>query len=214
VLTDAYDCQGSLDNPTLTRPLSAINPFIAMIGLSTKEWLETNLDTDDIHGGFVNRNTFYLWTPTVPLYNPSEPDDLKLNQIKRQLHDIRTAKAGKHVKYAFSTEADAILKDWYEKNYHTEYDSEIVDAAVQRVDENMRKLALLYAVLENAPDDMEIHTEQLQAAISVGEYWEATAIALFSKFGANKAARAEMRIIEWLEKGDLPKRNLQPCSCR
>jgi len=204
VLTDAYDCQSSLDNPTLTRPLSARNPFIAMIGLSTKEWLETNLDTDDIHGGFVNRNTFYLWTKTEPLYNPSEPDALKLNQIKQQLHKIRAAKSGKHEKYTFSQKADAILKEWYEQNYYTEYESEIVDAVVQRVDENVRKLALLYAVLENEPDDTEIHTEQLQAAMSVGEYWEATAIEIFSKFGATRTTRDEMRIIEALRKTNKP----------
>ena len=87
-LTDAYDCGETLDNPTLTKPLTAKNPFVAFVGLSTREWLESNLDAGDIHGGYVNRHTFYLWTPTKPLYNPLEPDEKLSGQIKqRQIVD-------------------------------------------------------------------------------------------------------------------------------
>lgn len=208
-LTDAYDCQDSLDNPTLRRPLSARKPFVSMVALSTKEWLETNLDVDDIHGGFVNRNTLYLWTPTQPLHNPPEPNGFLLNQIKNRLHEIRKAKAGKHEKFSFSNEADAILEKWYLENYYTEYDSEIVDAAVQRIDENIRKLALLYAVLENEPNDTEIKEDQLQAAIAVGKYWEVTAIEIFGKFGASKNVRNDMKLLEVIKEKPRTRRELQ-----
>lgn len=208
-LTDAYDCQDSLDNPTLRCPLSAWKPFVSMVALSTKDWLETNLDTDDIHGGFVNRNLFYLWTQTHPLYNPPEPNGFLLNQIKNKLHEIRKAKAGKHEKFTFSGEADAILEKWYLENYYTEYDSEIVDAAVQRIDENIRKLALLYAVLENEPNDTEIKAGQLQAAIAVGKYWETTAMEIFGKFGASKNIRNDIRMLEAIKEKPRTRRELQ-----
>jgi len=204
-LTDAYDCQDSLDNPTLRCPLSARKPFLSMVALSTKVWLETNLDADDIHGGFVNRHLFYLWKQTEPLHNPPQPNGFLLNKIKNKLHEIRKAKAGKHEEFTFSNEADTILKEWYIKNYYVEYDSEIVDAAVQRVDENLRKLSLLYAVLENEPNDTEIKADQLQAAIAVGKYWETTAIEIFGKFGATPATRSEVKILEILSGKPLAK---------
>ena len=208
VLTDAYDCQDSLDNPTRLSPLSARKPFVSMIGLSTKEWLEANLDVDDIHGGFVNRNTFYLWTPTQPLYNPNKVLESPLNEIKRRLHEIRKSRKGMHVEYTFSDASDALLKEWYDNNYYTEYDSDIVSAASQRIDENVRKLALLYAVLENNPDNIEIHADQLQAAIAVGKYWEATVMEIFGKFGTSRATRSEIKILELLSRKSITKRDL------
>jgi len=209
ILTDAYDCKDSLDNPTRGSPLSAKKAFVSMIALSTQEWLERSLDVDDVYGGFVNRNVFYLWTGTQPLHNPGRVSESLMNEIKMKLHNVRSEKKGRHTEYVFSGEADEVLKEWYEKNYYAEHENEIVDAAVQRIDENVRKLALLYAVLENDADDLNIHTDQLRAAIATGEYWKASATQLFGRFGFSKAARAEMKILELLKQGDLTKREIQ-----
>lgn len=209
ILTDAYDCKDSLDNPTRTLPLSAKKAFVSMIALSTREWLERSLDVDDIYGGFVNRNTFYLWTGTQPLHNPNKVNDVLMNEIKMKLHHVRNEKKGGHTEYTFSDEADDFLREWYEKNYYAEYENEIVDAAAQRIDENVRKLALLYAVLENDTGDLNIHLDQLRAAITVGEYWQTTVTQIFSKFGFSKIARAEMKIIELLEQANHTKREIQ-----
>jgi hypothetical protein len=214
ILTDAYDCKDSLDNPTRILPLSAKKAFVSMIALSTREWLERSLDVDDIYGGFVNRNTFYLWTCTQPLHNPGKVAESLMNEIKMKLHNIRDEKKGGHIEYTFSDEADNILKEWYEKNYYAEYENEIVDAAAQRIDENVRKLALLYAVLENDTGDLNIHSDQLCAAITVGEYWQTTATQLFRRFGFSKEARNEMRVMEAISSEPLMKRDLsrQVCS--
>jgi hypothetical protein len=214
ILTDAYDCKDSLDNPTRTLPLSAKKAFVSMIALSTREWLERSLDVDDIYGGFVNRNTFYLWTETQPLHNPNKVNEVLMNEIKMKLHNVRDEKKSRHIEYTFSDEADEFLREWYEKNYYAEYENEIVDAAVQRIDENVRKLALLYAVLENDANDLNIHIDQLQAAIAVGEYWQTTATQIFRKFGFSKEARNEMRVMEAISSEPLTKRELsrQVCS--
>jgi DNA primase len=208
-LTDAYDCKDTLDNPTRISPLSAKNPFVSMIALSTREWLEKSLDVDDIYGGFVNRNMFYLWTETQPLHNPDEVNEMLMNEIKMKLHGVRDEKKGGHVKYTFSGETDKLLKEWYDKDYYAKYENEIIDAAIQRIDENVRKLALLYAILENDTDDLNIHTDQLRAAITVGEYWKASATRLFGLFGFSQAARSEMKIIELLEQRNHTKREIQ-----
>jgi hypothetical protein len=208
-LTDAYDCKDTLDNPTRISPLSAEKAFVSMIALSTREWLEKSLDVSDIYGGFVNRNAFYLWAETQPLHNPDEVNEMLMNEIKMKLHRVRDEKKGGHVKYTFSGETDELLKEWYDKDYYAKYENEIIDAAVQRIDENVRKLALLYAVLENDTNDLSIHADQLRAAIAVGEYWKSSATRLFGLFGFSQAARSEMKIIELLEQRNHTKREIQ-----
>ncbi|MEK7396685.1 MAG: toprim domain-containing protein, partial [Candidatus Poribacteria bacterium] len=207
-LTEAYDCKDTLDNPTRISPLSAEKAFVSMIALSTREWLEKSLDVDDIYGGFVNRHAFYLWTETQPLHNPDKVNEMLMNEIKLKLHRVRDEKKGGHVEYTFAGETDKLLKEWYDKDYYAKYENEIVDAAIQRIDENVRKLALLYAVLENDTDDLNIHTDQLHAAIAVGEYWKSSATRLFGLFGFSQEVRHEIKIIEALSKRRLTQRDL------
>lgn len=212
LLNDAYDCLPELHNPTRVDPTAAKNTAVAMICLSTREWLENTLDIADIYGGYVCRNLFYEWTQTEPISDPDETDRVLLNEVTMKLQRIRQdyEERGKcQVKYQFSIEAKPILKDWYDECYYREYPSEMIAAATQRIDENVRKLALLYAVLENEFGDLTIHADQLQAAITVGRYWEQTAMRLFGKFGFTKEARNEQRIIEALEQKEYTKRDLQ-----
>jgi hypothetical protein len=212
LLNDAYDCLPELHNPTKIDPTAAKNTAVAMICLSTREWLENTLDVADVYGGYVCRNLFYEWTQTEPISDPDETNRALLNEVTMKLQRIRQAyeERGKcQVKYQFSTEAKPILKDWYDERYYRESPSEMIASATQRIDENVRKLALLYAVLENEFDDLTIHADQLQAAITVGGYWEQTATRLFGKFGFTKEARNEQRIIEVLEQKEYTKRDLQ-----
>ena len=199
LLTDAYDCFSELHNPTKVDPTVARNAVISMLCLSTQEWLENTLDIADVYGGYVCRNLFYEWTQTAPIPDPDGPNQTLLNEVTMKLQGIRQAYEGRgkrQLKYQFSTEAKPILEDWYNERWYKQYPSEVIAAATQRIDENVRKLALLYAVLENEPDDLTINADQLQAAIKVGEYWEATATRLFGKFGFSKEARDERKVIE------------------
>lgn len=212
LLTDAYDCFNELHNPTKVDPTVAKNAVISMLCLSTQEWLENTLDIADVYGGYVCRNLFYEWTQTEPIPNPDEANQALLNEVTMKLQGIRRAyeeRGKRQLKYQFSAEAKPILEDWYIERYYRDYPSEVIAAATQRIDENVRKLALLYAVLENEPDDLTIHADQLQAAVAVGEYWEQTATRLFGKFGFTKGARNERRIIELLERKDHTRREIQ-----
>ena len=206
LLTDAYDSLPELHNPTKVDPIVAKNAVISMICLSTREWLENTLDIADVYGGYVCRNLFYDWTQTAPISNPAEPNQSLLNKVTMELQGIRHTyenRGKQQLKYQFDTEAQAILEKWYTERWYTKYPSEVIAASVQRIDENVRKLALLYAVLENAMGNLYIHADQLRAAMKVGEYWETIAIRLFSKFGFSKEARDEIRILEALSNGPL-----------
>jgi len=211
LLTDAYDCLPALHNPTKVDPTVAKNAVISMICLSTREWLENTLDLADVYGGYVCRNLFYDWTPTAPIPDPDEPNQSLLNEVTMKLQLIRRAyedRGKQQLMYHFSVEAKPILEKWYIERWDRKHPSEVIAAATQRIDENVRKLALLYAVLENDAGDLTIHADQLQTAITVGEYWESTAMQLFSKFGFSKEVRNEIRLIEALSGGALTKQDL------
>ncbi|MBC8229497.1 toprim domain-containing protein [bacterium] len=211
VLTQAYDCRPFLENPTRVNPLKARAPTVAMLGVSTAEWLERNLDIGDVFGGFGNRFVFYNWAPTGPIADPIEPDGYLIRQIEEYLIKTLTVQREKQNKFTWDANAKDLLTKWYNERYYCEYKSEVIAAIVERIDTNMRKLALLYAALENEADDFEIHLDQLQSAIAVAEYWQAVAIDLFGKFGFTKATRDEMRVLgalgdEKLTKGALHRR--------
>jgi hypothetical protein len=212
LLTDAYDCLGELHNPTKVDPHIAKNAVVSMICLSTRAWLENTLELADLYGGYVCRNLFYEWTETNPIPNPHKPNTSLLNEVTMRLRSMRKAyedRGKQQLEYQFSFDAQFILEKWYNERWYKDYPSEVIKAAVQRIDENVRKLALLYAILENDEGNLTIHADQLQAAIAVGKYWEAVATQLFSKFGFSKTARMEAYVVELLEKQSYTKRELQ-----
>jgi len=216
LVTDAYDCLPELHNPTRVDPTVAKNAVVSMICLSTKEWLENTLELADVYGGYVCRNLFYEWAPTEPIPNPQKPNQLLLNEVRMKLQSIRRIyedRDKRQFEYEFDTEANFILEEWYTKRWYAENPSEVVASATQRIDENVRKLALLYAVLENDADDLTIHADQLKAAIAVGKYWEVTAIRLFGRFGFSKEAQTEIKIIEALSNGNMTQRELHRQVC-
>ena len=215
-LTKAYDCKPRLQNITKGNPTTAKNAVVSMICLSTRDWLENTLDIADVYGGYVCRNLFYEWTRTAPIPDPDEPNQALLNKVTMKLQGIRRAyeeRGKRQLKYQFSVEAKPILNDWYIERYDRDYPSEVIAAAVQRVDINVKKLALLYAVLENEAGDLTIHADQLQDAIAVGEYWEQTATRLFGKLGFTKEARNERRVMEAISDRPLTKRELSREVC-
>jgi hypothetical protein len=210
-LTEAYDGKPFLQNPTKIDPMTAKNPVVAMLCLSTREWLENTLELADIFGGYVGRNLFYEWTPTSPLPNPDEPNNFLLNEVTVKLQSIRRdfENRGKQQrKFSFSDEAMPILEGWYIERWNIAHASEVIKAAIQRIDENVRKLALLYAVLENDPNDLTIHADQLRAAIRVGEYWEKNAVSILGQFGGTQAVRNELKILEMLSQEGMTKSDL------
>jgi hypothetical protein len=202
LLTSAYNCPPELSNPTKVDPIKAKNPTIAMICASTRDWLERTIDQADIAGGYFGRHLFYEWTPTEPIPIPAKPNYTLLNRVTMKLQSIRRSfkeRGYRQLEYNFDREAEEDIEYWYIKRHQASPPPEIIAAATARIDENVRKLALLYAVLENEPTDLFIHADQLQAAIAIGEYWEATAISIFGKLGFSKAVRDDIRILEFVK---------------
>lgn len=199
-LTDLYDCPFTLDNPTRHRPLRAERPTGAMIALSTTEWLERNLTPEDVFGGFGNRFCFYNYTPIEPIPRPQKPDGALIERIISKLVSIRQQKRKeRQIEYSFDSETEKVVDEWYIDRWYREYETDVVAVISERIDVHVRKLALLYAILENDLDDTTIYADQFKAAIQVGEYWTQSALSIFGTFGFTKTTRDEMRVIEAID---------------
>jgi len=208
-LTQIYDCRNFVQNPTKVNPIKVRMPVLGIIGLTTKTWLEGNLKIDDVFGGFGNRFVFYRWTLTFPIPRPPEPQMTIINEIVRTLHEVREKRKTRQTEFSFDEKASEILDEWYIERWYRKYASELDAVIVKRIDENVRKLALLYAVLENEADDNKIHADQLETAIEVGNWWEESVLSLFGTFGMTKQAQLEKKILDILRKGNISRRELQ-----
>ena len=216
VLTDAYDCPPTLDNPTRNSPLRAVNPCISIVALSTQDWLEGSLNLEDIRGGFANRFCYYLHELTPPIPRPMESDENLLSAVVQTVHKIRQYYQGRHVAFDFDNETGIFVDQWYAKNREAILNekNELVRDTMQRLDTNARKLALLYAVLENGEGDHHIHLEQFKAALEVATYWQGAMQQIFGLFAKDEQTKNENVIIERLRKKSRTKRELRMSTSR
>ena len=109
--------------------------------------------------------------------------------------------------------ASRLVNDWYTSTLGIikDVDDELAQTALQRIDTHTRKLALLYAMLENDDNDYEIHADQFNTASMVGNYWIRVAFTIYSQFAKNDQSRAEQSILRFLKSagGPCKKRQIQ-----
>jgi hypothetical protein len=216
-LTDAYDMPDRLDNPTKVRPMSAHKPCISLIGLTTKAWLERNLDYDDLLGGFVNRFIFFVGEPKDPKPLPPEPDTQLWNTVKTYLQHVRQAhhkdslKEHKSKKYTLTPEAEEVWDDYYRRWHRAqkEADDETMACLWQRLPNHAMKTALIYGALEDKSGKRQITAEQIKAGIDLATYAEKSYEYLFHSFGFSKRSRVEATIVEKLQQEQMTKTELR-----
>jgi hypothetical protein len=211
VLTDAFDCPPSLDNPTRHSPLKAVNPCVSIVALSTQSWLEESLNLEDIRGGFANRFCYYTHELTPPIPSPTQPDENLLGTLIETVHKIREYYQKRHIEFNFDDETSEFVDNWYGENRQAilAEKNELVRDTMQRLDSNARKLALLYAILENGADDNQIHLVHFETALEVATYWKDAMQEIFGVFAKDEQTKNEEAVLERLRTKPRTKRGLQ-----
>ena len=209
LLSDAYDMPPFLDNPTRKKSLRAINPCVSVIALSTQDWLESSLDIDDIRGGFANRFCYYLNIIMPDVFDSYRPDVLIMADIIEYIQSRRLMY--QNVQFLFDEDTLAFGKNWYSEHRAQirNEPNELIRDAMQRLDMNSRKLALLYAMLENPLGDDRVHLKQYQAAIEVASYWKDALVTIFGNYAPIPQAKIENNILDKLSMRPCTKRTLQ-----
>ena len=156
----------------------------------------------DIQGGFVNRFCFFVNEDTGARAIPLKVDIDNLRNLSQFIYE--KIQRYEHQEFRFDPTAEALVISWYTKNRKqlAAMDSEIKRVALQRLDLHTRKLALVYAAMENEPGDNLIHEDQFMAAMFVADYWRRATSTVFSKFSVDDYAKNEKRLIEEVERVD------------
>jgi hypothetical protein len=194
-LREALDSPPELKHPTRTNPIIAKNPFLSFLGATTKAGLENAIQETDFTTGTVNR---FLWIScdedVMPIPEPQPPKRDAWKKVIQKVKDAvgHWAKKGP-TKFILSKDARKLWDQWYKQWWKRQraIADPIIASATERIHTHIRKVAMIMAALEKRS---EITVDDLQRAITFGEYCQRSAEQLFSGLAPSKPLKIERRI--------------------
>ncbi len=184
-LRDAWDGKRLM---TLTRKdnrLVATNAHISIIGHITQAELLRYLDAIEIFSGFANR---FLWVAVqrakvLPI--GSDPPALEIRNLAQQVKKALTT-ASRFGEIRFSAPAAELWSYLYHK-WSKEERVGLLATILQRVEAQVLRLSLLYALLDEKP---RIEPDHIQAAEAFWRYCEDSAVYIFGgRYGDSDAEK-------------------------
>ena len=201
MLSTAYNMPTKLQHPTRIDPIVADRPCMSLIGATTLHWLESSLKLEDIQGGFANRITYYLGSESHWLFEDQPGDAKRLQRVGKEINALRL-KYPVATRFRFDPETAVAGQKWYE-SHRQELNQEqnpLVIMASARTDVHVKKISLLFSVIENMPDDHQIHLEAFEKALVLADYLQKVVAHLYQNFNFSDEKRLETKIVELLEK--------------
>ena len=199
-IADLYDMPTRLDHPTRTAPIVADNPCMSIIGATTLHWLEASLKLEDIAGGLANRITFYTGGTPEWIFEDQPGDPIILADVARTINQLRIRHPNP-VAFYLTPEASEYGEAHYKqtRNDLDKQQSEIVKMAGSRIDSHTKKIALLFAAIENEDGDRSISLQTYVKATQLAEYLQKVVLKLYEGFNFSDDKRLEGKIGEVLQ---------------
>lgn len=210
-ITELFDMEDMVTSPTKTDPTTAHFPCFSMIGSTTATWLETNIDVDDIHAGFINRFSFYMNNDidldSKRMFNPAIDKSL-VQQTAKMIAAMRTeidkaqAIFPKKTALTVDEEAIAFCEQWHSETIKklTVIKNDIVRDSLSRFALHCKKYALLYSVFDNKLDDYVIHLNSMEKACMLASYNILIARQLFGDFSSSEIQKVEDLVFQKIRK--------------
>jgi hypothetical protein len=202
-IIDAYDNPDKLDNPTRTSPLSAPKPSVSVLTTTTTGRLLRHLMKEETEGGFANRFVYFGGDRKAPNPLPPEPRYDHLNQVVQGI--VQARRRWHNTQFQLLEPTQEVWDNYYHEWYY-QLDDDVIDPITGRLPDNTMKLALQYALLENAAP--EILPEQMKAAVTVARYWHETIRVLFQNYGMTESQKTEHEILKAVSNGGKSKEEL------
>jgi hypothetical protein len=183
VIRSAWD-DGNLSSLSKNSPGKATDAHITIVGHITTDELKQTLGEVDVANGLANRYLWVLARRSKRLPEGGSVDAGELDRISQGLAEVVTfAKSLEHV--GFCPHAREAWHGIYEELSRDRRGA--FGAAVARAEAQTRRLALLYAVLDQSP---EVRLSHLKAGLALWEYCEQSAAIIFGvTFGNPDASR-------------------------
>jgi hypothetical protein len=188
VIRQAWD-GGILQSMTKNSPAKASGAHISIIGHITAEELKRNLDATEVANGFANRFIFVCVQRSKFLPFGGKVPDSEMDPIIRSL-DEAIPFGRQHREIGMNHTAKEIWRDAYAGL--SDIDPGLSGAILGRGAPQVRRLALIYAVLDK---NLEVCEEHLLAALAV---WDHSHSSVRHIFGAAIGDPVADRILERL----------------
>ena len=195
-ITELYDMEDMVTSPTKVNPTVAHYPCFSLVGSTTQAWLEKNIDVDDIHGGFINRFSFYMVDDAElehkKMFHEPVVKDL-VAQCSKLLNGMRSELYKKTTVMTVDEEAVEYCEEWHTNTVKEleEITSDIIKASLARFALHCKKYAMLYSVMENEVGDTVIHLPSMELACKLTTYNISVARKLFSEFTVSEVQKIE-----------------------
>jgi hypothetical protein len=173
VIRDAWDCCERLQTITKHSPTRATHAFISVVGHITIEELRRTLDQTSMANGYANRFLFACVKRSKLLPHGGELDADVVNKLGAQTAGALTA--ARAIDRVTMTKAAA--HHWIEVYTALAKGAPgLLGAITDRGEAQTTRLALVYALIDKAP---QIDTVHIEAALAVWRYCEASARTIF-----------------------------------
>jgi hypothetical protein len=173
IVRDAWDCTEILQSMTKHSPTHATHALISIVGHITVEELRRTLDQTSMANGYANRFLFACVKRSKLLPHGGEVDEEVTGMLgARTLEALTTAHAINRV-----TMTKAAARYWIDIYAALAQGAPgLLGAITDRAEAQTTRLALLYALLDQAPQIDVVHIE---AALALWRYCEASARTIF-----------------------------------
>lgn len=210
ILTDFYDVPDSYSYRTRGKGSVIVQePHITVNGVSTLDWIKSNLLEDDVTSGFLAR--FFLFYPPqiqlIPAALPQKNDTTRLNSIIGNFENIfqQYRELASPVEYTLTDETKLLFETYHNALYKVLYNEtdrtqQILEPFVKRWSPGLLKIAMLMQAVRE-PLSKRIEVESLQAAQSIIDYAVKSTSFLFrTELGESEHARKCRKIVEYIAK--------------
>jgi hypothetical protein len=195
-LTSIYACPPKYDTTVKGRAINCKRPFLSIMAATTPDWLFKSMSEGDIHGGFANRWMFFQSPPKDPIPRPPKMDPTRLSKLIANINQIRVwADDVPGGEITVSKEAEDRFDPHYRQLFTRGEASGLIPTLIRRIQDFIWKIALLYAA-ERLSE--KISRDDMEAAIEVGNYLEASVARVFANYGSSKGKEIETKVIEYL----------------
>ena len=175
-----------------------------IFGCSTLDWYEKFITQGDFFSGFLNRYVFYLHEQqeVKSIFDPIDLEKLKVWQNVIKSLTVHSLQPINPIRYKLDDAAFESYDAWHQQVYKMLIESpdNIKLNAVARVVSHAVKLSLVYAVMDNAEGDVQIHLKHFESARAVAEYWAQCAGLTLDKIAFDRRSKAEEIVLNTIKR--------------
>lgn len=190
-------------------------PFVSLIAATTPQWIDANMDANTIGGGFTSRCIFVYadkkakrvaHIKTAISRSGFKSREEYEERLRDLVHDLEHISMNLLGEYTMTPEAEAWGEAWYEKvcdEMERGDNPDYISNYLSRKQAHLYKLAMILAAARR--DDMLIHLEDLQLALTMLDATEADFKKVFSRVGRSEESIEADKLLNLIRgKGEMP----------